>query len=213
MTSPRLCGGILVAMPTAMPPAPLTRRLGKRAGHDRRLALLAVVIGLEVDGALIDVLEQRERGLGEPRLGVAHRPRADRRRPSRNCPARRSAAARIEKSLRHAHQRVIDREIAVRMVFAHHVADDARRLHMRLDPAYCRSRSSKRGCADARASGRRARRAARGSRSRSSRNRDRIASFRRRWRPGECRSPESLIRLERACRLPRAAPVPSLMES
>ena len=32
ITSPRLCGGILVAMPTAMPPAPLTRRLGKRAG-------------------------------------------------------------------------------------------------------------------------------------------------------------------------------------
>ncbi len=33
MTSPRLCGGMLVAMPTAMPPAPLTSRLGKRAGR------------------------------------------------------------------------------------------------------------------------------------------------------------------------------------
>ena len=32
ITSPRLCGGMLVAMPTAMPPAPLTSRLGKRAG-------------------------------------------------------------------------------------------------------------------------------------------------------------------------------------
>ncbi len=32
ITSPRLCGGMLVAMPTAMPPAPLTRRFGKRAG-------------------------------------------------------------------------------------------------------------------------------------------------------------------------------------
>jgi hypothetical protein len=32
MTSPRLCGGIFVAMPTAMPPAPFTNRLGKRAG-------------------------------------------------------------------------------------------------------------------------------------------------------------------------------------
>ena len=31
-TSPRLCGGMLVAMPTAMPPAPLTTRLGKRLG-------------------------------------------------------------------------------------------------------------------------------------------------------------------------------------
>jgi hypothetical protein len=33
MTSPRLCGGMLVAMPTAMPPAPLTSRFGKRAGR------------------------------------------------------------------------------------------------------------------------------------------------------------------------------------
>ena len=31
-TSPRLCGGMLVAMPTAMPPAPLTSRLGMREG-------------------------------------------------------------------------------------------------------------------------------------------------------------------------------------
>ncbi len=33
MTSPRLCGGMLVAMPTAMPWLPLTSRLGKRAGR------------------------------------------------------------------------------------------------------------------------------------------------------------------------------------
>ena len=32
ITSPRLWGGMLVAMPTAMPPEPLTSRLGKRAG-------------------------------------------------------------------------------------------------------------------------------------------------------------------------------------
>ena len=32
-TSIRLCGGILVAMPTAMPAEPLTSRLGKRAGR------------------------------------------------------------------------------------------------------------------------------------------------------------------------------------
>ncbi len=33
MISPGLCGGMLVAMPTAMPLPPLTRRLGKRAGR------------------------------------------------------------------------------------------------------------------------------------------------------------------------------------
>ena len=32
-TSRRLCGGMLVAMPTAMPAEPLTSRLGKRAGR------------------------------------------------------------------------------------------------------------------------------------------------------------------------------------
>ena len=32
-TSFRLCGGMLVAMPTAMPPEPLTSRLGSRLGR------------------------------------------------------------------------------------------------------------------------------------------------------------------------------------
>ena len=32
ITSPRLCGGMFVAMPTAMPEEPLTSRFGKRAG-------------------------------------------------------------------------------------------------------------------------------------------------------------------------------------
>ncbi len=36
------------------------------------------------------------------------------------------------KILRHAHQRVIDRQIAMRMIFAHDIADDARRFLVRL---------------------------------------------------------------------------------
>ncbi len=32
MTSRRLCGGMFVAMPTAIPDEPLTSRFGKRAG-------------------------------------------------------------------------------------------------------------------------------------------------------------------------------------
>ena len=35
MTSVRLCGGIFVAMPTAMPLEPLTSRFGKRDGSTR----------------------------------------------------------------------------------------------------------------------------------------------------------------------------------
>jgi hypothetical protein len=33
ITSARLCGGMLVAMPTAIPAAPLTSRLGNRDGR------------------------------------------------------------------------------------------------------------------------------------------------------------------------------------
>ena len=33
ITSPRLCGGMFVAMPTAMPDEPLTRRFGNLAGR------------------------------------------------------------------------------------------------------------------------------------------------------------------------------------
>ena len=33
ITSPRLCGGMFVAMPTAMPWLPLTSRFGNRAGN------------------------------------------------------------------------------------------------------------------------------------------------------------------------------------
>ena len=35
MTSRRLCGGMFVAMPTAMPAEPLTSRFGKREGSTR----------------------------------------------------------------------------------------------------------------------------------------------------------------------------------
>ena len=93
--------------------------------------LLAVVVGLEVDRALVDVVEQRQRRLREARFGVAHGRRrivvdraeialpVDQLQPHRE-------------GLRHAHQRVVDRGVAVRMIFTHHVADDARRFHIGL---------------------------------------------------------------------------------
>ena len=133
ITSPRLCGGMLVAMPTAMPPAPLTSRFGKLRRQNRRLAFRVVVVRLEVDGVLVDVVEQRMRDLGQPRFGVAHRrghiavDRAEIALPVDQRQAHREV-------LRHAHQRVVDRLIAVRMIFTHHVADDARRLAVRLVP-------------------------------------------------------------------------------
>ena len=46
------------------------RELGRQ---DRRLPILVVVIGLEIDGVLVDVVEQRLRDLGQPGFGVPHR--------------------------------------------------------------------------------------------------------------------------------------------
>jgi hypothetical protein len=40
-TSRRLCGGILVAIPTAMPSVPFRRRFGSAAGSTRRLLRVA----------------------------------------------------------------------------------------------------------------------------------------------------------------------------
>ena len=45
MTSPRLCGGMFVAMPTAMPWLPLTRRLGNRAGSTTGCSLVPSYVG------------------------------------------------------------------------------------------------------------------------------------------------------------------------
>ena len=127
ITSPRLCGGMLVAMPTAMPPAPLTSRLGKRAGRTCGSRSLSVIIRREVDRVLVDVAEQEVGDLGEARFGVAHR-------RGRIGIHRAEIALAVDQRhahrpvLGHARQRVVDRAVAVRMVFAHHVADDAARL-------------------------------------------------------------------------------------
>jgi hypothetical protein len=89
----------------------------------------AVVVGDEVDRALVDLVEQEAGDRRQPGLGVAHRRRA-------------VAVARAEVSLavdqrialrevlRHPHQRVVRRLIGVRMKASEHVADDARALHL-----------------------------------------------------------------------------------
>ena len=98
-----------------------------------RLLLGTVVVCLEVDRVLVDVVEQRARDLGEAALGVAHMRRAiavegaevalavDERRAQRPI-------------LRHAHECIVDRLVAVRMVLADDLADDAGALHVLLVP-------------------------------------------------------------------------------
>src|SRR5713101_876371 len=63
--SRRLCGGMFVVMPTAIPVAPLMSRFGMRAGR-------TVVVRDHVDGLLLDVRHQVASDCGQPGLGVAH---------------------------------------------------------------------------------------------------------------------------------------------
>jgi hypothetical protein len=123
---------MLVAMPTAMPPAPLTSRFGNFAGRtparDR-----GCHNWLEIDGVLVDIVDQRLRDLGQAGFGVTHRGR-------RIAVDRAEIALPVDQRhahgeiLRHADHRVVDRLVAVRMVFTDHVADGARRLVVGLVP-------------------------------------------------------------------------------
>ena len=98
--------------------------------QDRGLVAALVVVRPEVDRVLVDVGQQRIGDLGEPGLGVAHgRRRIAVHRAEIALPVdQRQAHAEV---LRHADQSIVDRGIAVRVVLAHHVADDQRRLAVR----------------------------------------------------------------------------------
>ena len=106
---------------------PVGQQIGEGGGQHDRLVAVAVVGAAEVDRVLVDPLQQRLGHLGHPRLGVAHGRRAvavdvaevalavDQRITNREV-------------LRQAHQRLINRGVAVRVELADHVADDAGRL-------------------------------------------------------------------------------------
>ena len=68
-------GGMLVAMPTAMPFDPLTMRLGMRVGKHGGLEGRLVVVRHEVDRLLLDVGEHFAGNARHAALGVAHRRR------------------------------------------------------------------------------------------------------------------------------------------
>ena len=97
-------------------------------GQQLRLFERAVVVRHEIDGALVDFVEQQFRDRREARFGVAHRRCAV-------AVARAEIALAVDQRIAHrevlreTHERVIRRLVAVRMILAEHVADDARRLH------------------------------------------------------------------------------------
>ena len=121
---------MLVAMPTAMPERAVDEQVGQPRRQHRRLLLLAVVVRDEIDGFLVDVGEELVRDLLQPALRVAHRGGVVAVDRAEIALAVDQRVAQRE-FLRHPHERVVDRHVAVRVVFPHHVADDARAFHVR----------------------------------------------------------------------------------
>ena len=114
---------MLVAMPTAMPLAPLTSRFGKAAGSTDGLGELVVVVGHEVDDVLVERVGHREGGGPQASLGVPRGGRAVVERAEVAVPVDERHAHR--EVLREPHEGVVDRRVAVRVQPSHDVADDA----------------------------------------------------------------------------------------
>ena len=123
MTSPRLCGGMLVAMPTAMPVPPLTSRFGNAAGKTVGFGGRFVVVGDEIDRVLLHVVHQGRAEVGQPRLGVTHG-------GGRVALDAAEVALAVDEpfahgpGLGHVDQRGVDDRLAVGMVIARGVAAD-----------------------------------------------------------------------------------------
>src|SRR5262245_1705222 len=106
------------------------RKLGWQHGG---LLQGAVIVVAKVDRLLIQVVEQAAGNLGQPAFGVAL-----------GCGRVAIDGAEVALSihqgqahgeiLRHAHQRIVDRRVAVRVIFTHHLAHDAGALDVLLVP-------------------------------------------------------------------------------
>ena len=99
-------------------------------GQHRGLHELVVVVRDEVHDVLVEVRRHRHRGGAQPRLGVARGGRAVVQRAEVAVPVDQRQAQR--EALAHAHHRVVDRGVAVRVQLAHDLADDAGALHVAL---------------------------------------------------------------------------------
>jgi hypothetical protein len=103
------------------------QQVGQAGGQHQRLFLGAVVVRAEIDGFLVDVGQHFMGDLGQADFGVTH---------GRGVVAvhRAEVALAVDQHvaqrevLRHAHDGVVDRAVAVRVVLTDHVTDDTRRL-------------------------------------------------------------------------------------
>ena len=134
-------------------------QVGEQAGEDLGLFLLAIVGRAEVDRAFVEPGHQLHGGRGQPRLGVAlGRGVIAVDVAEIALPVDQRVAQR--EILREPDHRVIDRLVAVRMIFADHVADDARAFLVARRPDRAAAAASPTAAGGGPASARRAGRAA-----------------------------------------------------
>ena len=102
---------------------PVDQQVRDRRGQDHRLGLAGVVVGLEVDGVLVDRGGHRDRSRRHPALGVAH--------GGGGVVGRAEVAVAVDGRqahrpvLGHPDERVVDGTVAVRVEATHDLADDA----------------------------------------------------------------------------------------
>ena len=91
--------------------------------QDERLAALTVIGVAEIDRIVIDTIEQSLGDLGHPGFGVTHGRRVIAVHIAKiSLPVDQRVAD--GKLLRQTHQRIVNRLIAMGMIFTHHIADD-----------------------------------------------------------------------------------------
>jgi hypothetical protein len=111
------------------PGGPVDEQIRDASGQHDRLGLRAVVVRPEVHRSLVDLFEHLVGETREAALGVSHGRRAVAvERPEIAGPVDERIAER--KGLRHADERLVERGVAMRVIAAHHVADDLGALAM-----------------------------------------------------------------------------------
>jgi len=118
-----LCGGIAVAHAHGDALRAVGEEIGERRRQHHRLLRHPVIARAEIDCVLVDAVEQQPRRFGQPRFGVAIGGRVIAVDIAEIALAVDQRIARGE-ILRQAHERVVDRLVAMRVEIAHHVADD-----------------------------------------------------------------------------------------
>jgi hypothetical protein len=108
----------------------VNQQVRQQRGHHRRLLEGAVEVVAEIDRFLVEIGQHVARDAGEARFGIAHRRRAV-------AVERAEVALPVDQRvahgevLRQAYQRVVHGHVAVRVVLAEHLADDARAFFVR----------------------------------------------------------------------------------